>query len=174
MVELNVTPNDLANATGLSIKYIEAIIRGDEPVWPSLAKALEKLYGISSRLLLKMQKLHRNYIWNRKNHEEDHGLNYTHRWDPVVFDRREFDDNAEPGPEAFMVNESYGKWVEYDVADAIIGGLKIMNQTMNDRLNETLDLLERVFQRFEPLCHDDDVLYEEAKNFITKSKEEQQ
>ena len=105
---------------------------------------------------------------------EDDELNYTHRWDPIVFDRREFDDNAEPGPEAYMVNESYGKWVEYDVASAIVGGLKIRNQILNDRLNETLDLLERVFQCFEPQCHDDDVLYEEAKNFITKTKEEQQ
>ncbi len=123
----------------------------------------------------RLEELHNSSLAAVKDTEtEDEELNYTHRWDPVVFDRREFDDNAEPGPEAYMVNESYGKWVEYDVADAIIGGIKIRNQILNDRLSETLGLLERVFQCFEPLCHDEDVLYEEAKNFITKSKEEQQ
>jgi hypothetical protein len=123
----------------------------------------------------RLEELHNSSLAAVKDIEaEDDGLDYTHRWDPVVFDRREFDDNAEPAPEAYMVNESYGKWVEYDVADAIIGGIKIRNQILNDRLSETLGLLERVFQCFEPLFHDEDVLYEEAKNFITKSKEEQQ
>jgi plasmid maintenance system antidote protein VapI len=174
MVELNVTPNDLANATGLSIKYIEAIIRGDEPVWPSLAKALEKLYGISSRLLLKMQKLHRNYIWNRKNHEEDHGLDHVIRWDPIVLDRQEFDESAEPGLDAFMTNEPNGRWVEYDIASAIVGGLKIRNQILNEKLNQTLNLLERVITTFDPLDNDGDLLYKEVKDFISKSKVEQQ
>ncbi len=123
----------------------------------------------------RLEELHSSSLAAVKDTEtEDDELNYTHRWDPIVIDRREFDDNAEPGPEAYMVNESYGKWVEYDVASAIVGGLKIRNQILNDRLNETLSLLERFFQCFEPQCHDDDVLYEEAKNFITNSKEEQQ
>lgn len=74
--------------------------------------------------------------------------------------------------EAFL--RTVGKWVEHDITDATIGGLEVRNKILNDRLNETLGLLERLFQCFEPGCYDEDLLYKEAKDFITKSKEEQQ
>lgn len=173
MIESNMTPEDLANATGQSLKYIEEVIQGEKPVWPWLAKELQRIYGVSSGLLLKIQESYDQHLQRQselQDQEEDHGLEHAMRWDPIVLDRQEFDESAEPGMDAFMTNEPDGQWVEYNIASAIVGGLKTRNQILNERMNETFGLLERLFQCFEPQCHDDDVLYEEAKNFIAKVK----
>jgi hypothetical protein len=105
---------------------------------------------------------------------EDYDLDDVMRWDPIVLDRRRVDITAEPGMEAFMTNEPDGQWVEYDIASAIVGGLKNRNQILSELLSQTFGLLERLFQSFEPQCHDDDVLYKEAKNFIAKVKREEE